>query len=164
MSTPSIFICYAHKDKIWLDRLLEHLAPLQLQEQAKVWSDQELELGDDWHPEIQTTLQQVKAAVLLVSSAFLASKYIRNQELPILLKRAQEDGVTILPIVVNPCMFADTKFKYPDSRGEPKTFTLQSLQAANTPNRPLNKLPEGEQDDIFLAVAKRLSNLVQPDP
>ncbi len=123
---PQIFICYAHKDnenpdasKRWLDRLLEHLAPLELQGQADIWSDKEIELGAEWHDKIQTTLQQVKAAVLLVSPSFLASKYIRNSELPVLLKNAKDKGVVILPILLRQCLWRETQFRFPDPKEGP---------------------------------------------
>ncbi len=92
-----VFVCYAHTDndspdrsKRWLDRLLEQLAPLAIQDQVGAWSDKDIETGQDWHGQIRQTLEHTKAAVLLLSPAFLASTYIRNSELPVLLKNAQE--------------------------------------------------------------------------
>lgn len=162
-----IFICYAHKDnestelsQRWLDRLLEHLEPLNLQEQAEIWSDKKLEIGDEWHEEIQDTLQQVKAAVLLVSPAFLASKYIRNSEVPVLLKHAKERGVKILPIILRSCLFNETKFKYPDPKNGPEELSLSTLQVANSPTKPLNSMAEHEQDNVLLSVAQRLLKIV----
>ena len=166
-SKPHIFICYAHKDnesadpsQRWLDRLLEQLEPLNLQEQAEIWSDKKLEIGDEWHDLIQTTLQQVKAAVLLVSPAFLASKYIRNSEVPILLKHAKDRGVKILPIILRSCLFYETTFKYPDPKNGPEELSLSKLQVANSPTKPLNSMAEHEQDQVLLSVAQRLLKIV----
>lgn len=170
---PRIFICYAHKDnestepsQRWLDRLLEQLEPLNLQEQAEIWSDKKLEIGDEWHEEIQATLQQAKAAVLLVSPAFLASKYIRNSELPVLLKQAKDkkQGVQILPIILRACLFNETKFKYPDPKDGPEELSLSTLQVANSPTTPLNSMAEHEQDKVLLSVAQRLLKIVNPSP
>lgn len=166
-NTAHIFICYAHKDnespdpsQRWLDRLLEQLEPLNLQEQAEIWSDKKLEIGDEWHEEIQSTLQQVKAAVLLVSPAFLASKYIRNSELPVLVKQAKERGVKILPIILRSCLFNETKFKYPDPKNGPEELSLGTLQVANSPTKPLNSMTEHEQDKVLLSVAQRLLKII----
>jgi hypothetical protein len=164
--TSQIFICYAHKDnenpdpsKRWLDRLLEHLAPLELQEQADIWSDQDIKLGEEWHDKIQATLQQVKAAVLLVSPSFLASKYIRNSELPLLLNQAREQGVVILPVLLRHCLWKETKFKYPDPQAGPEERSLSSIQVPTT--EPLNSLEEHKQDEVLYQVAQRIYQIVQ---
>jgi predicted nucleic acid-binding protein len=163
----SVFISYAHRDnegdepsKRWLDRLMEHLEPLVQQGQVRVWSDREIEAGDDWHEKIQAALRDVKAAVLLVSPAFLASKYIRNSELPVLLRQAQETGAVIIPLILRPSLFRETKFKYPDPAAGPEEFSLASLQAANSPLQPLNNMSEYQQDQVLVAVAQRLLRIV----
>ena len=162
---PIIFICYAHTDNEskdrnnrWLDRLQEQLESLQLQEKTEIWSDQKIELGGDWHEKIQTTLQQVKAAVLLVSPAFLASKYIRNSELPVLLKNAQDRGVVILPIIVRQCMYRETKFRYPNPKTGPEELFLNEFQLPTT--KALNSLEEHEQDEVLYQVAQRIYKIV----
>jgi hypothetical protein len=164
-----VFISYAHTDnesadpsKRYLDRLLEQLRPLALQDQVCAWSDKELEIGENWHTAIQLSLGNARAAVLLVSPAFMASDYIRNGELPGLLRNAKEKGVVILPVILRPCLFAQTRFKYPDPQHGPEELTLASLQAANSPKEPLNSLSEYEQDKVLLSVAERLLALVHP--
>ncbi|NEO33169.1 MAG: TIR domain-containing protein [Symploca sp. SIO3C6] len=168
-NTPRIFICYAHKDnessesgKRWLDRLIEHLAPLELQEQVDIWSDQEIELGENWHDRIQRTLEQVKAAILLVSPAFLASRYIRNSELPVLLKKSKDEGVAILPIILRPCMWRETKFQYPNPQGGIRELSLSDIQVPTT--KPLSSLPEYEQDTVLYQVAQRLLKIINSQP
>ncbi len=159
-----VFICYAHKDQSFLDRLLIHLAPLE--DDLSIWSDQRLEIGDRWDDDIKTTLRTVKAAILLVSPAFLASKYIKNSELPVLLHRAQEQGVKILPVVVSPCLFVETKFKFPDPKTGPESLSLSVFQAVNSLQNPLSGLPEHEQDGLFLKLAQRvmkIANAANPD-
>ena len=168
VSPKPIFISYAHKDnensdpaKRWLDRLKEHLEPLVQQDNLTVYSDQDIGLGDDWHGHIQTHLNGARAAVLLVSSAFLASKYIRNNELPVLLRNAKDLGVKIIPVILRPCAFDEVKYKYPDPISGPEVFTLASLQAAGSPNKALSEMTEGEQDRALLSVAKALIKLAQ---
>ena len=166
---PPIFICYAHKDnedkdpaKCWLDRLREQLEPLIQQGQISICSDQEIDLGDNWHNHIQNNLTNARAALLLVSPAFLASKYIRNSELPVLLRNARQQGVKIIPIILRPCLFAESKFRYPDPLTGPEEFTLASLQAAGSPSRALSEMSEGEQDRALLKVAQTLAKLANP--
>jgi hypothetical protein len=87
-----VFISYAHEDnessdrsKRWLDRLKQFLEPLVAQEELTICSDQDIGLGDDWHDHIQQHLDGARAAVLLVSPAFLASNMC-EQQLPVLLR------------------------------------------------------------------------------
>jgi len=163
----SVFISYAHADnesddpkKRWLDRFLKFLKPFVRQEDFAVCSDRELGIGDDWHMHIQAHLAGAKAAVLLVSPDFLASDYIADNELPPLLKDAADKGVKIFSIVISPCSFARTKFKYPDPRTGPKEFKLSSLQAANSPSKTLVEMDEGEQNRVFTEVAEQLADLL----
>jgi hypothetical protein len=169
-NVPQVFICYAHQDnesadpdKRWLDRLLNYLNALELQGDLKLWSDQEQEIGDTWDREIKDQLHQVKAVVLLVSQSLLGSKYIKNTELPVLLKRVQDEGVLIVPIVVRECQIDKIRFKYPDPQTGPEERSLNDFQAANSPNKPLNSLTEHEQDKVFKRVADRLWHLVHPE-
>ena len=162
-----VFISYAHADneatdpaRRWLDRLKEHLEPLVQQDSIAICSDQHIDLGEDWHEHIQTRLTGAQAAVLLVSPAFLASKYIRNSELPVLLRNAKERGVKVIPVILRPCLFEETRFKYPDPTIGPEDFTLASLQAAGSPKRALSEMSEGEQDRVLLKVAQTLARLV----
>ena len=96
---PSIFICYSHEDEEWRDKLLKYLKPLNLDEQI-VWSDLDLEQGDIWDEKIKEVLPKVTVAVVLVSQTLLNSTYVRNEELPRLLKRCEEEGVKIIPLFV----------------------------------------------------------------
>ncbi len=162
-----VFISYAHKDnespdaaKRWLDRLQEHLAPLVQQHDLTLCSDQEIVLGDDWHTHIEAHLNGARAAVLLVSPAFLASPYIRNSELPVLLHHAKDRGVKIVPVVLRPCLFEETRFNYPDPKTGPEEFTLASLQSAGSSAETLSEMTEGEQDRALLGVARTLAKLV----
>lgn len=99
--------------------------------------------------------------MLLVSPAFLASEYIRNNELPVLLYRAKTQGLRIVPVILRPCMFAETRFKYPDPETGPEEFSLASLQSAGSPAKALNEMSEGEQDRALLRVAQALKQWVE---
>lgn len=153
----TVFISYAHQDneppKRWLDRLRAHLSPLVRQDDLVVWSDQQLRLGDSWRSEIQRHLSDARVAVLLVSPAFLASEFINSEELPVLFRRAQDDGLKILPVLLSPSVVHRTKF------GD-DLFTLTSLQAAGLPSQTLSEMSDAEQDRVLAQLAERISELV----
>jgi hypothetical protein len=126
-----------------------------------IYAYQDIEIGEDWHKKIQGNLESAKVAVLLVSPAFLVSTYIRNSELPILLKRAKTQGVVILPIILRPCLFQTSTFRYPDPVSGPEKFSLAELQASNPPNKALSELDEAKQDRVLLSVAERIQKIFQ---
>ena len=88
----------------------------------------------------------------------------RNLPLSVLLRNAKENNVRIIPIILRPCLFAETEYKYPDPRTGPERFTLASIQAAGSPDKALSEMTEAEQDRTLLQVARALRKLVSPTP
>ena len=162
----TVFISYAHSDnessepsKRWLNRLLEYLQPLVFQNRIIAFSDVEIEIGEQWEKSIEAQLRTANATVLLISPAFLSSKYIRNSELPALLMNAMNRGAAVLPVIVRHSLFAETTFKYPDPVKGPNDLSLSIFQSANPPDKPLNSMEEHEQDKVLLSVAQRILEL-----
>src|ERR1043165_8246378 len=150
----SVFISYAHSDnensdpsKRWLDRLLEYLGAIK--NRINFWSDTDIEIGQQWDKSIQRQLRNANVAVLLISPAFLNSKYIRNSELPVLLMNAMNKGTTVLPVILRHSLFAETTFKYPDPVQGPNELSLSVFQTANSPENPLNSIQEDKQDEVL---------------
>ena len=160
----SVFICYAHPDedavdpkKRWFSRLLEFLRPLQRQGTILTWSDRTIRAGDKWQERIAVQLNACKAALLLISPAFLASDYVANSELPVLLYRVAESGLRIFPIIIAPCLYEEALFRYPSPMTGPHEIKLSSFQAVNPPSRTLVEMSEGEQNRVLLEAALQLS-------
>lgn len=137
------------------------LGPLQRQGIVKAWADNDVEPGEDWHRTIQASLNQSVAAVLLISQAFLNSKYIYESEVPVLLKNAQERGVKILPVILDHCLYEETTFKYPDPINGPGEMALSTIQAVNSASEPLASMEKNEQDKILLKLARKLKEIVE---
>src|SRR5262249_25479871 len=93
--------------------------------------------------------------------AFLDSSYIRYKELPALAQNAAERSTVVIPVVVRRADVEAVTIKYPDSQGGPHEVPLISIQAINTLSRPLNSLPQHEVDNILLALANRIKEVVR---
>lgn len=134
-----VFVSYSHADAEWLERLQKHLKPLQ-REGVDVWDDTRLKAGEQWREEIREALAATKVAILLISADFLASDFIVTDELPPLLKAAEEDGATILPVIVSASRFL-------------RIESLARFQAVNDPAKPLVQMSRGNREKVLDQVA-----------
>lgn len=137
-----VFISYSHADREWIDRLRVFLAPHLRGEQLAAWDDTQIQAGSNWREEIERAIARARVAVLLVSPNFLASDFIANVELPLILQEVDR-GLTILWIAVRFSAYQRTP--------------LSQLQAANDPSRPLDALSRPEQDRALVEVAERIA-------
>src|SRR3954454_15942751 len=144
-----VFISYSHADKEWLERLKRHLKPLVREGNLDYWDDTHIRPGDDWKQEIQNALDTAQVAVLLISADFFASDFIDETELPPLLDAAKAKGVRILPVILSPSRFA----RNPD---------LARFQAVNSPDRPLNEMPQAEQERVLDHLAHTIESIFDP--
>lgn len=134
----SIFLSYSHNDSDWLNRVKIHLNVLNFEnDNLEVWDDTRIKSGTKWKEEITKVLNKCKIAILLISTDFLGSDFIRNDELPTLLKNAERKGTIILPLIIHPSRFLKSK-------------NLSVFQAVNDPQKPLSKLSPPEQEDILV--------------
>lgn len=145
---PNVFISYSHEDNEYLDRLLVHLKPLEKDGLIDLWVDTRLRAGDKWKQEIDKALQRATVALLLVSADFLASDFITDNELPPILRNAEEMGTRIIPLIVKPCRFTRDK-------------SLRNFQAVNNPKEALILLSDGDKERIYDEVAAEVERWLQ---
>jgi hypothetical protein len=84
MAAPTVFISYSHQDEAWNNKLLPHLRALETAGvEMQVWHDRKIDGGDKWYPEIQDAMANAAAAILLISSDFLASQFCIREKYPL---------------------------------------------------------------------------------
>ncbi|MEZ0175554.1 MAG: toll/interleukin-1 receptor domain-containing protein [Candidatus Reddybacter sp.] len=135
-----IFVSYSHADSDHLQRLKIHLRPFERQSLVDVWSDTKINAGQLWKKEIEDALGRAAVAILLVSADFLASDFVATDELPPLLKAAEEEGVKILPVILKPCAFTEIE-------------SLSQFQAVNNPATPFISMNEAQREQYWFEVA-----------
>jgi tetratricopeptide (TPR) repeat protein len=145
-----VFVSYSHKDSDWLEKLGPHLRSLEKQWPLVVWHDRKIQPGEKWQSEIHEALQAANVAVLLISADFIASDFISDEELPALLKAAQEKGVVLLPVILSPCGYDQNEF-------------LRNLQSVNPLDKPLINLSPGEQHHYFDLLCRKILDVIRPD-
>ena len=138
-----IFISYSHKDEGFKDELALMLESMQRRGIIDAWQDRRIEAGDEWYQAIQTAMNDCNIALLLVSKDFLASSFIRNEEIPHLLQRRKKEGMRLIPIIIRPCLWSS----------EP---ILKGLQALPKDGKAVISFPEdnGERDQAWADIAK----------
>lgn len=100
----NFFVSYAHSNKAladsFLDKLREMLAPSKKHDYS-LWRDTGLEVGGEWEKEILEAQDKCDFGLLLVSPAFLASKFISEKELPIFVSGDKPS----IPVMLRPVDF-----------------------------------------------------------
>lgn len=140
-----IFISYSHADELWLSLLRKHLRPLERNHKLQVFADDSLKAGELWRSRIDSELAQTRVAIMLISADFLASDWINSQELPALLKAAERQSTTIIPIIVRPCAFHNSP--------------LAKFQALNNPAKPLSSMSSEQLDLVMTKLSVELTKI-----
>jgi hypothetical protein len=159
-----VFICYARASNVsadrqerWLDRVLEQLRPLHRQNDIALWSDEDVMPGSDWNDAIYHQLSEARLSVLLITPAFLASKYISGVEVPLILRRSRDNpNFTILPVYVEPSTVKIARFRSHESGEE--DFDLTTIQGINGPDRTLLEMPGPEQSRTLVLLAETIAS------
>ena len=142
---PRIFISYNHRDEEWLRQLRAHLAPLAQSRELSIWDDTKIHPGSHWRDEISEVISEADVAILLVSPDYLASDFILDGELPLLLKAAQDRGLIILWIPVRHSLYRETE--------------LAHFQSAINPEHPISTLTPSARDAAWVSVANRIAEI-----
>lgn len=143
----NIFISYSHADTKWLEMLKKHLKVFaKYAGSIEYWEDTKLRGGDKWREEITKAISNANVAILLVSTDFLASDFIASDELPPILRKAEEDGTRIIPLIVAPCAFDISE--------------LEEFQAINSPDQTMEDFGDNKAaiDRVFLELMNNLKS------
>jgi len=101
----NFFVSYAHRNKNlvngFLEKLDDVLTPSKKHDYS-LWKDSGLVLGEDWEAQIIEARDKCDFGLLLVSPAFLASKFITEKELPTFISNEKRS----IPVMLNPIDFA----------------------------------------------------------
>lgn len=143
----NVFIGYSQKDKRFLVELRTHLAVYIRDGIMDPWDASRIVPGSKQYDEIIQAIQAARVAILLISADFLASDFIATSEVPPLLLAAEQEGMTILCVVVGSCAIEDTR--------------LAQFYPINSSSNPLNTMTPGKRDGIWKQVATQVRDILQ---
>jgi len=149
----SVFISYAHKNKKLanelLDKLSELLAPSKRYE-FDLWIDKYINVGEKWQEQILSACDKADIGLLLISPAFLSSKFITEKELPVFI------GNKAKPML--PLMLAKVDFEHHDLKGL-EEYQIFRLEDANFKEpRAYGDLKPKRRDDFAWAIFQLIHN------
>lgn len=138
-----VFISYSHRKKAWLDKLLTIVDPYVSDGRFRVWADPYIEEGARWERTIADAIRRTRVAVLLVSPEFLASDFIKREELPTLLTLADADQIKLFCVPVSASAYEATP--------------LARYQWAWDPLKPLDELGGSARNRALITIAGKLA-------
>lgn len=145
---PKIFISYSHIDEKFKNELVKMLIPLEDQGLFEIWQDRKIVPGNEWYQDIQDAMNTCNLALLLVSGDFLASDFIRREEITRLLQRRKEEGLRVVPIIIRPCKWQSVP-------------VLKDLQALPKNGEPvINFTGAGKRDSVWTQIATSIERLL----
>lgn len=133
-----VFVSYARVDEQYRHRLAVHLAPLVRDGLIDVWCDQAVAAGSDWERDIRHQLATADIVILLVTPDFVASSYCFEVELPEVLRRNEQEGLRVLPVLVKSVDLAN--------------LPIGKFQSLPTDLRPISAWRDA--DEAWLQVAR----------
>lgn len=98
-----LFISYSHEDTKWLGAITEQLAVLQAEGLVSMCDDSMLRVGENWFQQLHEMMLSARLGLLLISAPFLSSEFVRREEIPRLFGQHEAGGMTIYPLLVEPC-------------------------------------------------------------
>ncbi len=146
VSRNKIFVSYSRIDQNFLIDMKRHFKPFF--ESIDFWDDSKILPGQKWKEEIAAAINETKVAILLLSADYLASEFIASNELPPLLRAAEENGAVILIVILKPCLFEEFK-------------ELNQYQAMHSPSRPVIKMDITEKEELYVNLVRQTKRILE---
>lgn len=140
-----VFVSYSHSDNEYLKDIKRHFKPFL--DKIDFWDDSNINPGQKWKEEIKNAISQAKVAILLVSTDFLGSEFIQNEELPDLLHAAENEGAAILTVILKPCLFEEFN-------------EINIYQAMNSPSLPVSKMDENQKEELYVNLVRQTKRIL----
>lgn len=143
-----VFISYCHKDHDYVSRLIDQLSPITGKDKliSDIWYDRNITAGDDFWDRINEHLDNRDVICLLISPDYIASKSCK-EELSRSLKRRDDDGILVIPIILRPCAWLDIDKK------------LSSILATPTDGKPISIYEDA--DEAWMEVYNQIKSAVE---
>ncbi len=103
--TPKFFISYAPEDIEHKNDLFKGLKVLNWKDDVEVWENEQMGAGAEINKTVKEQLAAADIIVLLMSTDFLASSYIKEVEFAQAMERHDKGEALIIPVIVRDCLW-----------------------------------------------------------
>ena len=160
-----IFISYSHDDSAYFDQVHEHLKALGVNEtQLEIWSDERIAAGSDWFDDIKTAIDDASLILMLISSSFLASEFIKNEEIPAALERQEKHYIKVIPLIIRDCAWKTHKWlSKMQLRPQDKHRRITSLASMSPSDRDSALARLSEEIDAILKNQSEVLHQIVPN-
>jgi hypothetical protein len=148
IARKKLFISYSHKDGRWLDRVREQLDVLEREGLIDSFDDRRIEVGEDWYARLHQEMLEARVALFLISAPFLTSAFIRNEEIPRLLKQHEARGMVLYPLLIRDCPWQEVSW-------------IARLQLRPKEARPIAAMRSAMLDKCLADVAREIASIVK---
>lgn len=101
MSKLKVFVSYAHEDSKYKNNLIKHCSLLVENEKIDIWTDDNIRAGNKFDDKIKEEIESCDISILLLSSTYWSKEYIKDTELPLIMKHEKSRNITVIPIIIN---------------------------------------------------------------
>jgi len=144
-----VFVSYSHKDEKLRKDLSDLLAVLEDDGLVGAWWDGKILPGDKFDEEIRKRLDEAHIILLLVTTPFLTSKYVRQVELPRAMAR-HEAGARVIPIILRP-----SPWKAP-----PWSDWFKKLTVLPRNGKPVSRRKDDQLSEIYLEMLATVNEMI----
>jgi internalin A len=155
-----VFLCYSHRDAALRDVFRSNLDVLRMDGLVTWWFDGQISPSSEWDKEIRRELEESDIVLLMVSTPFLASPYIRGVELArAVQRRATGDAEIGVVLLEKDCAWQGNRTVPTRSEGENLTFSLDMYQSLLPEGRAVRG--SGRHQSAFNQVEKGLRVMIE---
>ena len=140
-----VFVSFSPSDKSYLEDIKKHFKPFK--DKINFGGNDQVLPGQNWKEEIEEAISKTKVIILLLSADFLASDFIISNELPSLLKAAENDGARILTVILRPCLY--------DIIDE-----LEDYKKMNPGNVPILSMDMMEREELYVNLVRQTKRIL----
>ncbi|MDC0685947.1 TIR domain-containing protein [Sorangium atrum] len=139
-----VLISFSPADRALEEQLVRHLHVLVRFAGIDLWTADRVGAGEDWREAFDAALERADVALLLMSADFLASDLVQDVEMPKLLRRREEGGLKVIPVLLRSCLW----------HAHPWLGGLSPLPGGD---RAIASLQEDDRDRALMGIAAEVA-------